>query len=115
LHPSAVQRQEHRTNQRPRHQYRGDRVLYDRRTTHSRQAPERRHDHVRYDGTWQLKNCFRAKWSSRAENASKQGIAFSSEVETGSRKENASNQQRRLKHMSARILVMEDVAAQTTE
>jgi two-component system phosphate regulon response regulator PhoB len=51
---------------------------------------------------------------SREENASKQEIAFSSEVETGSREENASKQERRLEHMSARILVVEDEEALTT-
>jgi two-component system phosphate regulon response regulator PhoB len=51
---------------------------------------------------------------SREENASKHKIAFSSEVETGSREENASKHKRRLKHMSARILVVEDEEALTT-
>src|SRR5207245_9027358 len=56
----------------------------------------RRHDHVRYDGTWQLKNCFRAKWRPVRVKKTRQ------------------KQQRRLKHMSARILVVEDEEALTT-
>ena len=46
LHPSDVLRQEHRADRRPRHQYRRNRVLHDRRPADSRQAPEGRHDDV---------------------------------------------------------------------
>ena len=95
LHSSDVLRQEHRADRRPRHQYRRNRVLHDRGPADARQAPEGRHDDVCHDGTRKLSK------------------AFSSEVETGSREENASNE-REAKQMSARILVVEDEEALTT-
>ena len=94
LHPSDVLRQEHRADRRSRHQYRGNRVLHDRRPADSRQASEGRHDDICHDGTRKLER-FRAKWRPVRVKKTRQTREKATE-------------------MSARILVVEDEEALTT-
>src|SRR5215831_2525912 len=98
LYPPDVLRQEHRADRRSRHQYRGNRVLHDRRPADPRQAPEGRHDELRRDGPRQLVGQEGGKET--------EGNRVSDESMP---KANGEDQA-----MSARILVVEDEEALTT-